>query len=119
MTDTLNVTTMIGVPIATSASGILLTDTATAYETDKEGNVYVNDKLLEESHIKEKLRGETDIEYPYQVPDESYFVLGDDRSSSLDSRTNIIGTIKKENIIQTTQKRQFIAKYLVLYWVST
>ena len=39
MTDTLNVTTMIGVPIATSASGILLTDTATAYETDKEGNV--------------------------------------------------------------------------------
>lgn len=39
MTDTLNVTTMIGVPVATSASGIFLTDTATAYETDKEGNV--------------------------------------------------------------------------------
>ena len=45
------------------------------------------------------MQGENDIEYPYQVPDDSYFVLGDDRSSSLDSRTNIIGIIKKENII--------------------
>ena len=66
---------------------------------DEEGNIYVNDILIEEPYIKEKIRGETDIEYPYQVPDNSYFVLGDDRSSSLDSRTSLIGTIKKENII--------------------
>lgn len=66
---------------------------------DEEGNVYVNNILLEEPYVKEKMQGENDIEYPYQVPDDSYFVLGDDRSSSLDSRTNIIGTIKKENII--------------------
>lgn len=66
---------------------------------DKEGNVYVNDKLLEEPYVKEKSYGETDIEYPYQVPEDSYFVLGDERLSSIDSRNTIIGAIPKENII--------------------
>lgn len=66
---------------------------------DEEGNVYVNDILLEEPYIEEKSYGETDIEYPYQVPENSYFVLGDSRSSSIDSRNSIVGTIPKENVI--------------------
>lgn len=66
---------------------------------DKEGNVYVNDTLIEEPYVKEKSYGETDIEYPYQVPEDSYFVLGDDRESSIDSRNRVIGTISKEYII--------------------
>ena len=66
---------------------------------DEEGNVYVNDILLDESYVKDKNLGETDIKYPYQVPDDTYFVLGDDRLTSLDSRTSIIGAIKKEDII--------------------
>jgi len=66
---------------------------------DEEGNIYVNNILLEEPYIKEKYYGESDIEYPYQVPEESYFVLGDERTSSIDSRSTIIGTVPKENII--------------------
>lgn len=66
---------------------------------DEEGNVYVNDILQEEPYLEEKSYGETNIEYPYQVPEDTYFVLGDARETSIDSRNTIIGTIQKEDII--------------------
>lgn len=66
---------------------------------DEEGNVYVNDILLEESYVKQKAYGEADIEYPYQVPEDYYFVLGDERQTSIDSRYSEIGVISKEDII--------------------
>lgn len=66
---------------------------------DNEGNVYINDKLLEEVYIKNKALGKINIEFPYQVPLESYFVLGDARDNSIDSRNTLIGTIKEEDII--------------------
>ena len=66
---------------------------------DKDGNVYVDGAQLNESYLKEKSLGEYDIEFPYQVPDGSYFVLGDERTTSIDSRNKEIGSISKENII--------------------
>lgn len=66
---------------------------------DKDGNVFVDGKLLQESYIDEKVLGDYDIEFPYQVPNESWFVLGDNRSNSIDSRNSEIGSIKEENII--------------------
>jgi len=66
---------------------------------DESGNVYVNNELLEEKYIKEKVLGETDIKYPYQVPEGKYFVLGDKRDTSVDSRSSTIGTISEEDII--------------------
>ena len=66
---------------------------------DEDGDVYVNNKLLEEKYIKEKALGETDIKYPYQVPEGKYFVLGDKRDTSIDSRNSTIGTISEEEII--------------------
>jgi len=66
---------------------------------DVDGNVYVNDKLLNEPYVNKKFLGDTDIEYPYQVPEKSYFILGDAREKSIDSRNSLIGTISEEDII--------------------
>ena len=66
---------------------------------DDDGNVYVNNKLLKEPYISEKSLGESDIKYPYQVPEGTYFVLGDDRKTSIDSRNSVIGTVNEEDII--------------------
>lgn len=64
-----------------------------------DGTVYVNGKELEEPYLEEKALGETDIEYPYQVPENRWFVMGDHRSVSLDSRTRAIGAIAEEQIV--------------------
>ena len=66
---------------------------------DAEGNVYVNGALLEEPYVTDKGLGDCDLEFPYTVPGTSYFVLGDRRSNSVDSRNSVIGAISLENII--------------------
>ena len=66
---------------------------------DDEGNVFVNGNLIEEPYITDKSKGECDITFPYQVPDNAYFVLGDHRSVSVDSRRSSIGCIQYDQII--------------------
>jgi len=66
---------------------------------DSDGNVYVNAELLEEDYVLEKSLGDSDIEFPYTVPEQSYFVLGDKRDNSVDSRSSVIGCIQSEQII--------------------
>ena len=66
---------------------------------DADGNVYVNGELLNEPYIKEKAQGETDLEYPFRVPEGTYFVVGDQRESSIDSRLSTIGCISHEEIV--------------------
>ena len=66
---------------------------------DEEGNVYVDDLLLNEPYISEKAFGECDIELPYQVPDQRYFVMGDHRATSVDSRSTAVGCVAQEHIV--------------------
>ena len=66
---------------------------------DADGNVYVNQQLLEEPYVTDKSPGECDLEFPYRVPGTGYFVLGDRRSNSVDSRNSVIGAVSSDDMI--------------------
>ena len=66
---------------------------------DAEGTVYVNGELLEEPYVTDKGLGDCDLEFPYKVQGTSYFVMGDRRSNSVDSRNSVVGTISRDDII--------------------
>ncbi len=68
-------------------------------DIDKDGNVYVNDRLLDEPYVTEKSLGICDITLPYQVPEGRIFVLGDHRDTSVDSRSSAIGSISEEFLV--------------------
>ena len=68
-------------------------------DIDADGNVYVDGKLLDEPYLTEKALGECDIEFPYQVPDNRYFCMGDHRSTSVDSRSTTVGCVSDEQIV--------------------
>lgn len=68
-------------------------------DIDESGNVYVDQKLLEEPYLTEKALGECDIALPYQVPESRYFCVGDHRSTSVDSRNTAVGCIADEQIV--------------------
>ena len=68
-------------------------------EIDTDGTVYLNGEKLDEPYAVQLSVGECDLEFPYQVPQEQYFVLGDMRESSIDSRNTLIGCVKKDQIV--------------------
>ena len=74
---------------------------------DRDGTVYLNNEPLDEPYITEKALGECDMEFPYQVPENSYFMMGDQRSTSIDSRSSVIGCIPED---------QLIGKILCKFW---
>ena len=66
---------------------------------DDDGNVFVNGKNLEEDYVTKKTLGESDIKYPYQVPDGKWFVLSDVRENTIDSRNSEVGCVSNDNLI--------------------
>ena len=68
-------------------------------EIDTDGTIYLNGEKLDEPYVQQMAFGECDLEFPFQVPQEQYFVVGDMRESSIDSRNTLIGCIQKDQIV--------------------
>ena len=68
-------------------------------EIDTDGTVYLNGEKLDEPYVQQRALGECDLQFPFQVPQEQYFVIGDMRESSIDSRNTLIGCIPKDQIV--------------------
>lgn len=69
------------------------------FDMDREGNVYVNGEYVDEPYLPEKAFGDCDLALPYQVPEGRFFVMGDNRATSQDSRSSLVGCIAEEQII--------------------
>ncbi len=68
-------------------------------DIDADGNVFVDGEPIEEPYVDALAFGDCNIELPYQVPESRYFVLGDYRISSVDSRNTSIGCIGDDQIV--------------------
>ena len=68
-------------------------------DIDDSGNVTVNSEPLEEPYLAEKAFGQTNISLPYQVPEGRYFVMGDNRAASVDSRNTAVGPIAMDQVV--------------------
>lgn len=68
-------------------------------DISEDGTVYVNDEELVEPYINEKSLGDADIELPYQVPTGKFFVMGDHRETSADSRHTSVGCIAPDQVV--------------------
>ncbi len=76
-------------------------------DIDEDGYVYVDGEKLDEPYVNNRSIGQCDIDLPYQVEADKYFVMGDHRDVSIDSRSKSLGCIGED---------QFIGKLLFRIW---
>ena len=72
-----------------------------------EGSVTINGEVIYEPFIAEPTQRQFDIAFPITVPEGCYFVMGDNRNNSIDSRSNIVGFIKYGYILGTAEARLY------------
>lgn len=67
-------------------------------DIDVNGKVFVDGKAISETYLDSESLGNTDIDFPHQVEESRWFCMGDNRESSIDSRSAVIGDVSKEQI---------------------
>ena len=68
-------------------------------DVQEDGTVLLNGTVLEEPYLTEKALGICDLEFPYQVPEGTCFLMGDQRETSVDSRHSSVGCIAADQIV--------------------
>ena len=68
-------------------------------DIDADGIVSINGNVLDEPYLTAHSYGETTITLPYQVPDERYFLMGDNRDVSIDSRSTAVGCVAADQVV--------------------
>ncbi len=84
-------------------------------EIDVDGSIYLNGEKLDEPYVQQMSLGECDLEFPFQVPPEQYFVVGDMRENSIDSRNTLIGCVAKDQIVGKVFFRVWPLKSISLF----
>lgn len=74
---------------------------------EPDGTVFVNGVELIEPYLEKKALGECDVEFPCQIPENAFFMMGDQRETSIDSRSSVIGYISAD---------QMLGKILCRFW---
>lgn len=68
-------------------------------DIQEDGTILVDGAALKEPYVSEKAFGECDLDLPYQVPEGKYFLVGDHRATSIDSRSSVVGCVAQDQIV--------------------